>query len=160
MWISLRVLVCVSVTLCLCVSFCVCMVFLTCVSISLSGGWEKWGPSHSSGSIKLVMSVRSHVQKVEKKSSLTQCFQNKEELSTESRCQGCSGPQSSPEGRSYPDVHLLKFEKALCGAALPWTQCEIIHASFCPSTSQPYPTQNSPDTVTFWGENVSFGSWL
>ena len=31
------------------------------------------------------MSVRSHVQKVEKKSSLTQCFQNKEELSTESR---------------------------------------------------------------------------
>ena len=31
------------------------------------------------------MSVRSHVQKVEKKSTLTQCFQNKEELSTESR---------------------------------------------------------------------------
>ena len=33
----------------------------------------------------MVMSVRSHVQKVEKKSTLTQCFQNKEELSTESR---------------------------------------------------------------------------
>ena len=46
----------------------------------------------------------------------------------------------------------------LCGAALPWTQCEIIHASFCPSTSQPFLTQNSPDTITFWGENGSFGS--
>ena len=33
----------------------------------------------------MVMSVRSHVQKLEKKSTLTQCFQNKEELSTESR---------------------------------------------------------------------------
>ena len=31
------------------------------------------------------MSVRSHVQKVEKKSFLTQCFQNKEEISIESR---------------------------------------------------------------------------
>ena len=55
------------------------------VKISLSGGWEKWGPSDSSGSIKLGMSVRSHVQKVEKKSFLTQCFQNKEEISIESR---------------------------------------------------------------------------
>ena len=33
----------------------------------------------------MVMSVRSHVQKLEKKSTLTQCFQNKEELSTELR---------------------------------------------------------------------------
>lgn len=33
----------------------------------------------------MVMSVRGHVQKVEKKSTLTQCFQNKEELSTELR---------------------------------------------------------------------------
>ena len=33
----------------------------------------------------MVMSVRSHVLKVEKKSSLTQSFQNKLEVSTESR---------------------------------------------------------------------------
>lgn len=31
------------------------------------------------------MFVGSHVQKVGKKSSLTQCFQNREEISTESR---------------------------------------------------------------------------
>lgn len=31
------------------------------------------------------MSVKIHIQKVEKKSNLTQCFKNKEELSTELR---------------------------------------------------------------------------
>ena len=126
------------------------------VKISLSGGWEKWGPSDSSGSIKLVMSVRSHVLKVEKKSSLTQFFSRRYPQSL-----GYSGLEWSSEQpwrRSYPDVHLLKNETVLCGAALPWTQCEIIHASFCPSTSQPFLTQNSPDTITFWGENGSFGS--
>ena len=40
MWISLCVLLCVSlsVTVCLCVSFCVCIVFVTCVSLSMLGG--------------------------------------------------------------------------------------------------------------------------
>ena len=40
MWISLCVLLCVSlsVTVCLCVSFCVCIVFFTCVSLSMLGG--------------------------------------------------------------------------------------------------------------------------
>ena len=40
MWISLCVLLCVSlsVTVCLCVSFCVCIVFLTCVSLGMLGG--------------------------------------------------------------------------------------------------------------------------
>ena len=40
MWISLCVLLCVSLslTVCLCVSFCVCIVFLTCVSLGMLGG--------------------------------------------------------------------------------------------------------------------------
>ena len=40
MWISLCVLLCVSlsVTVCLCVSFCACIVFVTCVSLSMLGG--------------------------------------------------------------------------------------------------------------------------
>ena len=40
MWISLCVLLCVSlsVTVCLCVSFCVCMAFPTCVSLGMLGG--------------------------------------------------------------------------------------------------------------------------
>ena len=40
MWISLCVLLCVSlsVTVCLCVSFCVWIVFLTCASLGMLGG--------------------------------------------------------------------------------------------------------------------------
>lgn len=48
------------------------------VKITLNGIWEKWGLSDRLGSIKSGRSVRSHVQNVDKKSPLTQQFQNEE----------------------------------------------------------------------------------